>query len=100
VASLISDCVVESFCRIAVDTEELGVSVIGELQSQRETIQRSKMRAEETQRNLETSRGALRAMDGRITTNKMVKYATAILLCAAILLLLRGKFHASKTLAI
>ncbi|KAK3727585.1 hypothetical protein RRG08_009806 [Elysia crispata] len=58
--------------QIAAETDQIGVEIIDELGTQRETIVRARDRLEETDVNLGRSRGILKSMARRVTTDKLI----------------------------
>ncbi|GFR98688.1 vesicle transport through interaction with t-SNAREs-like protein 1B, partial [Elysia marginata] len=58
--------------QIAAETDQIGVEIIDELGTQRETIIRARDRLEETDVNLGRSRGILKSMARRVTTDKLI----------------------------
>ncbi|OXU22716.1 hypothetical protein TSAR_011327 [Trichomalopsis sarcophagae] len=57
---------------IAIETEQIGTEVIGELGEQRETLLRAKSRLNQTDQELDKSKKILNTMKKRILTNKFV----------------------------
>eukprot|EP01135_Chromosphaera_perkinsii_P011952 Nk52_evm5s2542 gene=Nk52_evmTU5s2542 len=64
--------------KVAVETEEIGVGIISELQRQRETIQHSRGNVRRVDANLKRSNRVLNTMIRRIAQNKMVVYGAGL----------------------
>jgi len=58
--------------RIAAETDEVGVQIIGDLDDQRESLIRTKDKLKETDTNLGKSRRILNSMAIRVATNKLL----------------------------
>jgi len=58
--------------RIAAETDEVGVQIIGDLDDQRESLIRTKDKLKETETNLGKSRRILNSMAIRVATNKLL----------------------------
>ncbi|GAU90128.1 hypothetical protein RvY_02592 [Ramazzottius varieornatus] len=56
---------------VSAETEQIGTGVVGELHLQRETLENTRSRLEETNHDLTKSRGIIRSMGRRIVTNKI-----------------------------
>lgn len=63
---------IERSQRIAEETDQIGTDIIEELGQQREQLDRTKSRLENTGENLSRSRKILRAMSRRLMTNKLL----------------------------
>ncbi|OWA52237.1 putative Vesicle transport through interaction with t-SNAREs-like protein 1B [Hypsibius exemplaris] len=56
---------------IASETERVGGETVGELHHQRESLEHTRARLEETNQDLSKSRGIIRSMGRRVVTNKL-----------------------------
>lgn len=63
---------IERSQRIAIETEQIGTDIIEELGEQREQLDRTRDRLENTGQNLSRSRKILRTMARRLVTNKLL----------------------------
>ncbi|XP_056152497.1 vesicle transport through interaction with t-SNAREs homolog 1B [Lampris incognitus] len=75
---------IERSHRIATETDQIGADIIEELGEQREQLDRTRNRLENTGENLSRSRKILRAMSRRLMTNKLL-LAIIILMELAVL---------------
>ncbi|XP_008291481.1 vesicle transport through interaction with t-SNAREs homolog 1B [Stegastes partitus] len=75
---------IERSQRIAAESEQIGTDIIEELGEQREQLDRTRNRLENTGENLSRSRKILRAMSRRLMTNKLL-LAVIIIMELAIL---------------
>jgi len=76
--------------RLLVETEEIGTAVLGDLASQRETIQRSRSRLKDVEGGLGASNTVLKGMMLRAQQNKIVLAAVGL---AVGLVLVWGVYH-------
>ena len=76
--------------RLLAETEEIGTSVLGDLASQRETIQRSRSRLKDVEGGLGASNTILKGMMFRAQQNKLVLCTVCVVVC---LVLLWGVYH-------
>lgn len=76
--------------RSLAETEDLGVSILQDLQGQRETIQRSREALHGADDTIARSRKILSSMSRRATANKFVFYGVSSVLAIAMLIIL---FH-------
>jgi len=76
--------------RSLAETEDLGVSILQDLQGQRETIQRSREALHGADDTIARSRKILSSMSRRATANKFVFYGVSSVLAITILIIL---FH-------
>eukprot|EP00922_Rhytidocystis_sp_ex-Travisia-forbesii_P060850 GHVS01090264.1.p1 GENE.GHVS01090264.1~~GHVS01090264.1.p1 ORF type:complete len:253 (+),score=40.51 GHVS01090264.1:53-811(+) len=77
--------------KLAVETEDLGLSIMGELRDQRNTVIRSSQMAEEANSNIDASGQLLRRMRRRHLVNRLLLYGSIFLLTFAILLIIYVK---------
>eukprot|EP00922_Rhytidocystis_sp_ex-Travisia-forbesii_P064093 GHVS01095303.1.p1 GENE.GHVS01095303.1~~GHVS01095303.1.p1 ORF type:complete len:228 (+),score=32.42 GHVS01095303.1:179-862(+) len=77
--------------KLAVETEDLGLSIMGELRGQRTSVIRSTQMAAEANANIETSGQVLRGMRRRHLVNRLLLYGSVLLLTLAILLIVYVK---------
>mmetsp|Transcript_5131 Transcript_5131/g.10140 ORF Transcript_5131/g.10140 Transcript_5131/m.10140 type:complete len:219 (-) Transcript_5131:2226-2882(-) len=77
--------------RQLLETEELGVSVLSDLQRQRESIMHSRETLSHVDANVGKARQVLAVMSRRITQNKFIMYGIIALLVGAIGLLIWAK---------
>jgi vesicle transport through interaction with t-SNAREs protein 1 len=78
--------------RIAVETEGIGVSVLGELSNQRQQLERTRDNLGKIDDNITRSRKILASMSRRIATNKMILAFIILILAAAIGLIVYFKW--------
>lgn len=76
--------------RLLAETEEIGTSVLGDLASQRETIQRSRSRLKDVEGGLGSSNTILKGMMFRAQQNKLVLCVVCVVVC---LVLIWGVYH-------
>eukprot|EP00922_Rhytidocystis_sp_ex-Travisia-forbesii_P060849 GHVS01090263.1.p1 GENE.GHVS01090263.1~~GHVS01090263.1.p1 ORF type:complete len:241 (+),score=41.51 GHVS01090263.1:254-976(+) len=77
--------------KLAVETEDLGLSIMGELREQRNTVLRSTQMADEANSNIDASGQLLRRMRRRHLVNRLLLYGSIFLLTFAILLIIYVK---------
>jgi vesicle transport through interaction with t-SNAREs protein 1 len=78
--------------RVAAETEQIGVTIMSDLQRQRETIERTQGHLRETNTNISRSRRILGTMARRIVTNKILMFAIILILVFAIAMVVYFKF--------
>eukprot|EP00922_Rhytidocystis_sp_ex-Travisia-forbesii_P060851 GHVS01090265.1.p1 GENE.GHVS01090265.1~~GHVS01090265.1.p1 ORF type:complete len:218 (+),score=21.28 GHVS01090265.1:73-654(+) len=74
--------------KLAVETEDLGLSIMDELRGQRTSVIRSTQMAAEANANIETSGALLRRMRRRHLVNRFLLYGSLALLTFAIMLII------------
>ena len=74
------------------ETEDVGISVLGELNGQRETLLRATHKVQETNSAASRARVALARMSRRACYNKAVLWTIIVLLVVLILLVIYLKF--------
>lgn len=80
--------------RMALEAEQIGANVLGDLRRQREQIQHSNRILHDTDQDLDSSNRILREMLRRMRANKLVSLGIIALLVLAILLVIYAKlFH-------
>ena len=72
--------------------QELGVSILQDLNRQRETIVHSRDTLHGADDNIARARRTLASMSRRVMTNKIIMFGIALLLIAAIILVVYYKF--------
>ena len=72
--------------------QELGVSILQDLNRQRETIVHSRDTLHGADDNIARARRTLASMSQRVMTNKIIMFGIALLLIAAIILVVYYKF--------
>ncbi|PSC75220.1 Vesicle transport v-SNARE 13 [Micractinium conductrix] len=75
-----------------LETEELGVQILSDLQRQRETILHSRDTLQTVDTHISRSRQILQTMSRRIVQNKLIMWGIILLLLGAIGLVLWAKF--------
>uniref|UniRef100_A0A0K0D1A3 t-SNARE coiled-coil homology domain-containing protein n=1 Tax=Angiostrongylus cantonensis TaxID=6313 RepID=A0A0K0D1A3_ANGCA len=73
--------------RMAVETEQIGTEVLGNLSSQRETISRARERMREADIELGRSNRVLNTMIGRVIQNRLLLLVVAVFLMFTLLFL-------------
>merc|ERR1719487_227014 len=85
---------VEEAKRTAMETENIGIEIMSDLRSQRETILRTQDHVRDVDSNLSRSRQLLISMGKRAATNKLILSGVIVMLVAAIIYVLYTKiFH-------
>jgi vesicle transport through interaction with t-SNAREs protein 1 len=85
---------VEEAKRTAMETENIGIEIMSDLQSQRETILRTREHVRDVDSNLSRSRQLLISMGKRAATNKLILSGVIAMLVLAIIYVLYTKiFH-------
>lgn len=74
-----------------LETEELGVNILQDLHSQRQTILRARDTLHEADDNISRARRVLATMSRRLMTNKLLMFGIAALLLGSIILVLYYK---------
>ncbi|CAM0138344.1 t-SNARE VTI1 [Umbelopsis sp. WA50703] len=78
--------------RLALETENVGINILGTLKGQRETILRSRDTLAESDSNIDRASKTLKGMARRMATNKMITVAIILVLIALIVLIIWSKF--------
>ncbi|OZJ06358.1 hypothetical protein BZG36_00694 [Bifiguratus adelaidae] len=78
--------------RIALETENVGVGVLGSLRSQRESIMRTRDTLSEADSYVDRASRTLKGMARRMATNRMITIAIILVLIAMIILVIWSKF--------
>jgi vesicle transport through interaction with t-SNAREs protein 1 len=85
---------VEEAKRTAMETENIGIEIMSDLRSQRETILRTRDHVRDVDSNLSRSRQLLISMGKRAATNKLILSGVIVMLVLAIIYVLYTKiFH-------
>ncbi|EOD03996.1 hypothetical protein EMIHUDRAFT_353867, partial [Emiliania huxleyi CCMP1516] len=79
-------------CQVAVETEAVGVSILGDLDQQRMTLEQTRERLRTANRGLERSKKLLQSMTKRAAANKMLMIGIIAFLCLMIVAILYLKF--------
>eukprot|EP00922_Rhytidocystis_sp_ex-Travisia-forbesii_P009626 GHVS01014079.1.p1 GENE.GHVS01014079.1~~GHVS01014079.1.p1 ORF type:complete len:264 (-),score=63.74 GHVS01014079.1:346-1032(-) len=74
--------------RMALETEEIGVSIMGDLSSQRETISRTRNNVGQLSSNLDEARRSITNIARRVMQNRLLLYVIAVTMALALLLIL------------
>ncbi|KAI9591177.1 snare region anchored in the vesicle membrane C-terminus-domain-containing protein [Syncephalis fuscata] len=77
--------------RLALETEALGTSILGDLRSQREQIQHTRDTLHEADSYVDKAQRTLRGMARRMATNRLITAAIILILVALIMLVLYSK---------
>ncbi|KAI8050257.1 snare region anchored in the vesicle membrane C-terminus-domain-containing protein [Syncephalis plumigaleata] len=77
--------------RLALETEALGASILGDLRSQREQIQHTRDTLHEADSYVDKAQRTLRGMARRMATNRLITAAIILILVALIILVLYSK---------
>jgi vesicle transport through interaction with t-SNAREs protein 1 len=85
--SRVGDLLMDS-AQVLADTESIGGNVMGDLESQRESLLRSHQNVRETGGFSDRSGSILRSMERRYMRTKLVLYGIIVALCCAIILVL------------
>ncbi|CAO3678318.1 unnamed protein product [Umbelopsis ramanniana] len=78
--------------RLALETENVGINILGTLKGQRETILRSRDTLTEADSHIDKASKTLKGMARRMATNKMITVAIILVLIALIVLIIWSKF--------
>ncbi|GAB5591438.1 t-SNARE VTI1 [Umbelopsis nana] len=78
--------------RLALETENVGINILGTLKGQRETILRSRDTLAEADSHIDKASKTLKGMARRMATNKMITVAIILVLIALIVLIIWSKF--------
>ncbi|KAH8556158.1 t-SNARE [Umbelopsis sp. PMI_123] len=78
--------------RLALETENVGINILGTLKGQRETILRSRDTLAESDSHIDKASKTLKGMARRMATNKMITVAIILVLIALIVLIIWSKF--------
>mmetsp|Transcript_21716 Transcript_21716/g.38178 ORF Transcript_21716/g.38178 Transcript_21716/m.38178 type:complete len:234 (-) Transcript_21716:57-758(-) len=79
--------------RNALEAEEIGLDVMGELQSQRESIHRTKAHLQDTDSTLGLSKRVLQTMGYRMQSNQMMLGCIALVLAITLVLVIYFKIN-------
>ncbi|KAI5854004.1 t-SNARE [Tricharina praecox] len=79
--------------RIAIETEQIGAGILGDLSTQRESIVRTHDTLNDSERYLDRSIKTLRGMARRMATNRMITIAIITVLVLLIFAVIFSKFH-------
>ena len=77
--------------RMALESEQIGISVLEDLKRQREQILRTQQTLNETDANVGQSNRLMQEMFTRMSVNRFISYALVCLLCLTILMVLYYK---------
>lgn len=89
-------CVLCRVCRMALETEEIGMGILGELDTQRETIITARGRLRNTDGTLRKSMTVLRGMIKRAYQNKALMFVLMFAIVGVIVLIIYIKVVKKK----
>ncbi|RKP11225.1 t-SNARE [Piptocephalis cylindrospora] len=78
--------------RLALDTETLGIGILGDLRAQREQIQHTRSTLQEADSYVDRAQRTLKGMARRMVTNRLISIAIILVLVALIILVFYAKF--------
>lgn len=78
--------------RMALDTETLGIGILGDLRAQREQIQHTRSTLNEADSYVDRAQRTLKGMARRMVTNRLISIAIILVLVALIILVFYAKF--------
>jgi len=84
--------VIKNALRVAVDTEQVGRDSLLELEDQKETIGRSRLKIRSVDESLATASRLLRGMKRRVMTNKLISLVLALIMLGGIGLIVYFKW--------